>query len=217
MARGLQRLPRWPVDMWLSYLTQQSLAVGKAVKTILFTAVESKADCGWSAYPRSSKMRPLVECCYQWGADKGICTTANLVPPLSICDWMMASPGTLTGLLPSSHLSSAPAHQNLEYYQNEFSKVNLSLCSLNSALSGHCSYNRGKFSQTLLVSMVLDVDCVLSNCDIFPRPVLLTVYFRAKGIKSPSGFDISANYDSDNMALWYWGYLPTLFVSCLCF
>lgn len=147
MARGLQRLPRWPVDMWLSYLTQQILAVGKAVKTILFTAVESKADCGWSAYPRSSKMRPLVECCYQWGADKGICTTANLVPPLSICDWMMASPGTLTGLLPSSHLSLAPAHQNLKYYQDEFFKVNLSPCSLNSALSGHCSYNRGKFSQ----------------------------------------------------------------------
>lgn len=115
--------------------------MGKAVKTILYTAVESKADCGWSAYPRSSKMRPLVECCYQWGADKGICTTANLVPPLSICDWMMASPGTLTSLLPSSHLSSAPAHQNLEYCQDEFFKVNLSHCSLNSALSGHCSYN----------------------------------------------------------------------------
>lgn len=51
-----------------------------------------------------------------------------------------------------------------------------------------------------------DDDHEPGNSEGLPRPALLAIFHRAKGGKeNPSGFDISGNHGSNDMALWYMG------------
>lgn len=61
-----------------------------------------------------------------------------------------------------------------------------------------------------------DDDPVLGIYKGLPRPAPLVIFHRAKGGKEhPSGFDISSNCDSNDVALWFIGHPLTLFVLSL--